>query len=66
MIKAYRDDLHKCPRCGGKMEITYRENCFKNVLIKCPECGAQGYPCCSESDAIKNWNKIATIKSLWD
>lgn len=48
-----RDELKRCPFCGGEAEV----DGFPLRYVRCKECGAETGAFDSEEEAIKAWNK---------
>lgn len=55
----YREDMKRCPFCGGKAELLYIGKSFHNdCFIKCLKCKVeQGHVYKSKKSAITAWNR---------
>lgn len=51
-----KNKIENCPCCNGTAII---EAGYTNItkMIVCEECGIRTYPCFTEEEAIKKWNK---------
>lgn len=54
------EKLNKCPFCGGEAQIVGR----KKIKVMCTQCGAASPIFDFRSQAVSNWNKRTTEKSI--